>query len=60
MLYNCMGIVSYKKRKRNKLTDAQAEAVRAAEGLQVDIAVRFGITQAQVSFIKNGKRRKVK
>jgi hypothetical protein len=55
-----MGIVSYRKRKRNKLTDEQADAVRAAEGLQVDIAVRFGITQAQVSFIKNGKRRKVK
>lgn len=38
----------------------KVEGIRAAEGLQTDIAIRFGVTQAQVSRIKNGKRRKVK
>jgi hypothetical protein len=47
-------------RGRKKLADSQIEAVRVAIGNQVDIAIRFGLTQAQVSRIKNGKRRKVK
>lgn len=42
---------------RKRLTDSQIEDVRRATGLQVDIAIRFGITQAQVSRIRNGKRR---
>jgi transcriptional regulator len=42
---------------RKKLTDSQIEAVRVAIGLQVDIAIRFGITQQQVSNIKRKKRR---
>ena len=50
--------VTRKNHGRKKLTDSQIAAVRAATGLQVDIAVRFGITQAQVSRIKGGKRRK--
>lgn len=52
-----MGRISYPNRGCKKLTDAQVEAVRLAEGLQSDIAIRFGIKQAQVSRIKNGKRR---
>lgn len=42
---------------RKKLSDAQIAAVRAAEGRQADIAIRFGISQAGVSAIKAGKRR---
>lgn len=42
---------------RKRLSDAQIEEVRAATGRQVDIAIRFGLTQAQISRIRNGKRR---
>jgi transcriptional regulator with XRE-family HTH domain len=53
-----MTTLAQKQRGRKKLTQSQIEEVRAAKGLQVDIAIRFGITQAQVSRIKKGIRRK--
>ena len=41
-----------------RLSDQKIAGIRAATGRQVDIAVMFGVTQAQVSRIKNEKRRK--
>lgn len=38
-----------------KLTEADARAIRAATGMQKDIAKRFGVTQANVSCIRSGK-----
>lgn len=46
---------------RKKLTDAQIADVRARlerGARQVDLAVMFGVTQAQISYIKTGRRRK--
>lgn len=40
-----------------KLSDAQVQEIRDAEGLQREIAETFGITQAHVSSIKLGRRR---
>lgn len=37
-----------------KLTAEQADQIREAEGLQRDIAARFGVTQCTVSAIKRG------
>lgn len=39
-----------------KLTDQAIREIRAASGLQRDIASRFGITQGAVSSIKSGRR----
>lgn len=44
-----------KARTRAKLTPELAAAVREAEGVQHEIAVRFGISQATVSAIKTGR-----
>lgn len=41
---------------RAKLTDAQVREIRASEGSQMAIAARFGIGEATVSKIRNGKR----
>lgn len=38
-----------------KITEAQADEIRCASGLQRQIAARFGITPSQVSNIKSGK-----
>ena len=43
-------------RARSKLNEELAAAVREAEGRQVDIAARFGITQGAVSLIRRGLR----
>lgn len=42
-------------RARGKLTPELAAAVREAEGVQHEIAARFGISQATVSAIKTGR-----
>ena len=47
--------LSDKARAKGKLTLELASAVREAEGVQHEIAVRFGISQATVSAIKTGK-----
>ena len=44
-----------KARAKGKLTLELATAVREAEGVQHEIAARFGISQATVSAIKTGK-----
>lgn len=41
-----------------KLTDEQVAEIRAAKGLQREIAARFGITQSHVSLIKSGHHRR--
>lgn len=38
-----------------KLTEADVRAIRAASGMQKDIAKRFGVDQANVSLIRSGK-----
>lgn len=40
----------------SKITRQDAEKIRRSAGFQRDIAARFGISQQQVSKIKNGKR----
>ena len=57
LVYTSDDMMPRKKRGRKKLSDTEIEAIRAEPGLQADIAIRRGITQAQVSRIKNGKRR---
>lgn len=47
--------LSDKARAKGKLTLELATAVREAEGVQHEIAARFGISQATVSVIKRGK-----
>lgn len=39
-----------------KLTDAEAEAIRTAEGTNTSIAKQFGISESQVGNIKKGRR----
>lgn len=55
-----MGIVSYKKDKRKKLTPERLEYIRTATGRQEDIAINAGVSQTLVSMIRNGKRSVVK
>ena len=43
-----------KARARAKLTMEQVEQIRAADGLQKDIAALFGVTQPTISAIKRG------
>lgn len=40
----------------NKLTPEQVEEIKTASGTQAEIAARYGISQSQVSRIRNGKR----
>jgi hypothetical protein len=47
--------IADKARQNGKLTYEQALDVREAEGVQHEIAARFGISQATVSAIKRGK-----
>jgi len=42
---------------RCKLTDEQVRAIRVAEGLHKDIAVRFGVSRHHICCIKSGKYR---
>jgi len=61
-LYNGLAMtVPRKSNGRKKLTDAQIADVRARlehGARQIDLAVMFGVTQAQISYIKTGRRRK--
>jgi hypothetical protein len=42
---------------KGKLTDAQVSAIRIDTGRGVDIAARYGISEAMVSMIRSGERR---
>jgi predicted XRE-type DNA-binding protein len=47
---------SGEKHGRSKLTNEQVCLIRKSDRLQREIAADFGITQAHVSVIKNGKK----
>lgn len=52
-----MKILNEKRKPRKRLTDEQVEEVRLDDGRQVDIAIRYGVSQTLVSLIKGGKKR---